>query len=45
MRQYLARQVDEKHQKEIDEKQIDTKQAKVWKEDTGAFFDNEKKKN
>ena len=45
MREYLARQVDEKHQKEIDEKKIDEKQAVVWKEDTDAFVDNEKKKN
>lgn len=44
MRQYLARQVEEKKQKEIDEKKIDEKQAVVWKEDTEAFFDNEKKK-
>lgn len=45
MREYLARQVDEKRQKEIDEKKIDEKQAVVWKEDTEAFFDNEKKKH
>ena len=44
MRSYLDRQVDEKHQKEVEEKKIDEKQAKVWKEDTDAFFDNEKKK-
>ena len=24
--------------------QLDEKQAKVWKEDTGAFFENEKQK-
>lgn len=36
--------MDEKRQKEIDEKKIDEKQAVVWKEDTDAFFDNEKKK-
>ena len=44
MREYLARQVDEKHQKEVDEKKIDEQQAIVWKEDTGAFNDNEKQK-
>lgn len=44
MREYLARQVDEKHQKQIQEKKIDEKQAVVWKEDTEAFFDNEKQK-
>ena len=44
MRDYLARQVEEKRQKEIDEKKIDSKQATVWKEDTDAFFDNEKAK-
>jgi hypothetical protein len=44
MREYLGRQVDEKHRKEVDEKKIDEKQAKVWKEDTSAFFDNEKQK-
>jgi len=38
MREYLARQVEEKRQKEIDEKKIDEKQAHVWKEDTNAFF-------
>jgi len=37
MRDYLARQVDEKKQKEIEEKKIDEKQAVVWKEDTEAF--------
>lgn len=45
MREYLARQVEEKRQKEIDEKKIDEKQAVVWKEDTDAFVDNEKKKH
>ena len=30
MREYLARQVEEKKQKEIEEKKIDEKQAKVW---------------
>jgi hypothetical protein len=44
MRDYLARQVDEKYRKEQDEKKIDEKQAKVWKEDTSAFFENEKHK-
>lgn len=44
MRDYLAKQVDEKKQREINEKQIDEKQAKVWQEDTSNFFDNEKKK-
>ena len=44
MREYLGRQVDEKHQKQIQEKKIDEKQAVVWKEDTEAFFDNEKQK-
>ena len=44
MRDYLARQVDEKKQKEIEEKKIDEKQAVVWKEDTEAFNENEKNK-
>lgn len=45
MRQYLAKQVDEKKQKEIAEKEIDYKQAKVWNEDTNNFNENEKKKS
>lgn len=45
MREYLARQVDEKKSKEQDEKKIDEKQAEVWKEDTGNFFENEKNKS
>ena len=45
MREYLARQVEEKRQKEIDERKIDDKQAVVWKEDTEAFNDNEKSKH
>lgn len=45
MRDYLSRQVDEKKQKDIDEKRIDEKQAVVWKEDTNAFFENEKQKH
>lgn len=44
MREYLARQVDEKKAKEMEEKKIDEKQAEVWKEDTQNFFDNEKNK-
>ena len=44
MREYLAKQVDEKKQREIAEKEIDKKQAQVWKEDTSNFNDNEKKK-
>jgi len=28
--------------RKIEEKKIDEKQAVVWKEDTDAFFDNEK---
>lgn len=44
MRDYLARQVEEKRQKEIEEKKIDQKQAVVWKQDTQAFNDNEKNK-
>lgn len=38
MREYLARQVDEKRLKQIEQKKIDSKQADVWKEDTNAFF-------
>lgn len=45
MREYLAKQVEEKKQKEIAEKEIDYKQAKVWNEDTNNFNDNEKKKS
>jgi len=45
MRNYLARQVDEKKSKEQEEKKIDEKQAEVWKEDTGNFFENEKNKS
>ena len=45
MRDYLAKQVEEKKQKEIAEKSIDEKQAKVWQEDTSNFNDNEKKKS
>lgn len=45
MRQYLAKQVDQKKVKERDEKKIDDKQAEVWKEDTGNFNDNEKNKS
>ena len=37
MRDYLAKQVEEKRQKEIAEKEIDYKQAKVWQEDTTNF--------
>ena len=37
MREYLDKQVEEKKQKEIAEKEIDTKQAQVWKEDTDNF--------
>lgn len=44
MREYLNKQVEEKRQREINEKVIDDKQAKVWQEDTKNFFDNEKKK-
>ena len=44
MRNYLGKQVEEKKQREIDEKQIDGKQAEVWKEDTGNFHENEKNK-
>ena len=33
MREYLAKQVEEKKQKEIAEKEIDYKQAKVWQEE------------
>ena len=44
MRDYLARQVDEKKMKEIEEKKIDEKQAEVWKEDTTNFVENEKEK-
>lgn len=44
MREYLAKQVEEKRQKEISEKEIDSKQAKVWQEDTNNFFENEKQK-
>jgi hypothetical protein len=40
----LAKQVDEKKQKEVEERKIDDKQAEVWKEDTGNFYDNEKQK-
>ena len=45
MRDYLAKQVEQKKQKEIAEKEIDYRQANVWKEDTSNFNDNEKKKN
>lgn len=31
MRDYLARQVQEKKNKEVEEKKIDSKQAEVWK--------------
>ena len=44
MRDYLARQVEEKKIKQVEEKKIDEKQAEVWKEDTTNFFDNEKSK-
>lgn len=44
MRDYLARQVEDKKIKESEEKKIDSKQADVWKEDTSNFFDNEKNK-
>lgn len=44
MRDYLARQVEEKKTKEIEEKKIDSKQAEVWQEDTANFFENEKNK-
>jgi hypothetical protein len=44
MRDYLAKQVEEKRLKEIEEKKIDEKQAVVWKEDTSLFFENEKQK-
>ena len=44
MREYLAKQVEEKKQKEIAEKEIDYKQADVWKEDTSNFNENERKK-
>ena len=44
MRDYLAKQVEEKRQKEIAEKEIDYKQAKVWQEDTRNFNENQKKK-
>lgn len=44
MRQYLAKQVDQKKQKEVDEKQIDGKQAEVWQQDTSNFYENEKHK-
>lgn len=44
MREYLAKQVEEKRLKEIEEKKIDEKQAIVWKEDTNLFFENEKQK-
>lgn len=40
MREYLAKQVDEKKQKEINEKDIDYKQADVWKQDTDNFNQN-----
>lgn len=40
----MAKQVDEKKQKEVEERKIDDKQAEVWKEDTGNFYDNEKQK-
>ena len=40
MRDYLAKQVEEKRQKEIAEKEIDYKQAKVWQEDTRNFNEN-----
>ena len=36
----MNKQVDEKKQKEIAERQIDDKQAKVWQEDTQNFVDN-----
>ena len=44
MRNYLDKQVEEKHQKEVDERKIDEKQAVVWKEDTDNFNNNEKNK-
>ncbi len=44
MRDYLARQVEDKKVKENEEKKIDEKQAEVWKEDTSNFFENEKSK-
>lgn len=44
MREYLAKQVDEKKQKEINEKDIDYKQADVWKQDTDNFNQNQKNK-
>lgn len=40
MREYLDKQVQDKKQKQINDKIIDEKQAKVWQEDTQNFFEN-----
>lgn len=44
MREYLAKQVEDKKRREIAEKEIDYKQADVLKEDTTNFEMNETKK-